>query len=522
MQRTNFSDQADRRRRRVEADEPRAPTQLGWSALGRVRHATSAAATAPREVDSVAEVALTGTFPLSYARQGDLFGYGLLLADRRRSSGERQQHSHCHNRPRYESQLFVSSPHALVYNVPRSGALYFYRESERERDDKGGCDAGSSWRRSQVPFSTVSPVGSLPDAMVGLGKLAGGGPDGWLFSQAVDEQSMMGAGEVLALRNVAGDEWKLNQRIFNPDGPSMPYPQFGFNVSYDSGTGALLVGPRFGTEAFVYAYATSGPAAGKWMLRERLALPPRDAELAPWLVSDCLLVDGRWALVSFAPFGLDGEPSGNGSVAVFELPDPAGAWTLRQVLRGFDEGDQYPSDLFGFSLSASPLSSRARGRCGTRHSLAVGAPWDSQRPAGPHGAVYFFGIEAGEWVAEQKVLPEADAGRRGFGYKVALRGYVAAVADPLRGDEPPLNGGAVVVLERTSALEGWQQVATLTDPNAFERELLGAGDVRIDDRFVVASSNGLAPYLLEEDAIIEPQPGRVLTWRRSVGGGHRP
>jgi hypothetical protein len=424
----------------------------------------------------VLDATLQGSYPATYAEDGtsvgDLFGFGLAVDG---------------------SDLFVGAPASRVQGNDDAGASYFFRRN-------GGTLAGVAWQQSQLPF--VLPVSY---DQTGFGRYAAG--DGWAFvplpgtpDDLPGRDAKDFSGELLVFRKdgdcEGGEEWKLFQKIANPDPNPGRGDRFGSNVSYSRGR-IIVSGISATSTPYVYDYR---PAAGLWLQTAKLDIPRGPSDLT--LILDVLIRDD-WAFVGFAPFG-----EAASFVAVFKLFAEDGAcgsagWRRTQVLHAYDALSG-SIDFFGLALALDDST------------LAVGAPSDGRRD--PGGAVYIFQLCDGRWLAAQKIYDDAPPGQvatgSGFGFRVALRGGLLAIADPFRAAGDTSAQGVVALYAKDRCTKEWLPTGDLfVDPDGFENEFFGAGAVVLTDDFLVASNN-LQPVLLSPPRPTTNNPGRVVVWRR--------
>ncbi len=220
--------------------------------------------------------------------------------------------------------------------------------------------------------------------------------------------------------------------------------------------------------------------AGVWVLGDKLAPPsPGSGDRFGYSVA----IEGTTAFVGAY---LDDQPaSDSGGVYVFDR-QPAGSWTLSQVLvhSGATSGDQ-----FGSVVAAEGSF------------LLVGAPRIDRLGHADNGAAVLFELEAGTWTEKVKLFDRGFLeGSSFFGDAVAVSGGGALVGEPQASDPNGQRKGSAYLFPALSIIGGEfchcdSGPCNNADPESGCRNLTGAGawlhgcgstSVSLDDLVLVA------------------------------------
>ena len=221
-----------------------------------------------------------------------------------------------------------------------------------------------------------------------------------------------------------------------------------------------------------------------------------------------LAITSEWLVVG-VPNAATAQQKGSGKVAVYRNVDAS--WQLFQELTAVDASI---ADHFGFSVAvqgnvlvvgapgafgaapfsgqvfvyefngtawgqvsvltapdASPLANFGHAVAVEGRHIAVGAINGLGPQQGQTGAAYVFQKQAGQWVQQQKLMPESGADNDKFGYALAFsqQGLLAIGAPGHNGAAP--NAGAAYVFELSN--NAWQQAAYLLPQDAESHQYMG-------------------------------------------------
>lgn len=381
--------------------------------------------------------------------------------------------------------------------MPEAGRVYFYERNHNK------------WEQFQKQF-----VGESANNQAGGGVAAGLTPtgwssrshvcaDGWLFipepgtpinASNLDQKDFSG---LINVFQFIDGEYKLVQRIYNPDGngPDQFYAEFGISIDYSNGW--LITGGGVTNAAWLFSIDHS---TNQWVPRQKIITGSQKGNMISAIGGDYAFVQ-----VAIDPANFPA----NDQVLVYKRTGPVN-WTYQQTLQGFNNAGPYlgtVGDLFGSTMSIGGQDNRW---------AIIGAPGDGQYAGtsgyAAAGAVYFVYLQDdGLWTITQKEFSDSPTLYYGLGNCIG-NNNIAYVADPGRTvGSNPFQGSL-----REYVLHGhtWSKHNLLTDPHGRAYDLLGISSTA--DEYVQAGDFRFAFNFLPPLSFTVPTlPGRTVIWKRT-------